>query len=254
MSDRTRGYIKARIGECVFEWSFLVVILFGLTTQVQGEPLPLYLEAYINGTSTKLIAAFQKHEDGRFSATHAELNELGLKTEGIKTVGDQVFLSDISGLSFTYDENDQAIYVETANENRIARNYAVGGGKRKLPKPSTDLGALVNYAINAQGSSNLGQRISQFDGVSALVEARAFGKLGSLSSAFVFGANDSGVEPVQRLDTNWSYSDQPRMVTYTVGDFISSGPIWSRPVRLGGIRINQYQFFSFWKIFIKVRD
>jgi len=227
---------------------FVLFVLAGLFLQssqpLQANPVPLYLEVYINGYSTNLIAAFKRHDDGRFSTPLSELKELGIKLNHARNIDNTVFLSDINGLAFRYEEQSQKIYIDTENGNRLARNYsangsAAGGKEDRKKITKSDFGAVVNYSVNASGDSGLKAEDAEFSGVSTLLDARIFGTFGVLSSSFLIDSDTSENAFLTRLETNWSYTDEERLLTYTIGDIITGGPSWSRPTRLGGVRVSR---------------
>ncbi len=231
-AENARGYF-------LFALYLVAGLLFQSLSPAQAEPIPLHLEVHVNGHSTQLIAAFEQHEDGRFSATLSELQELGLKANGASPVGGKVFLNDIGGLSFKYNEAEQTLFIETSNSNRLAKNYAAGQKQDRLKTTKSDFGAVVNYSINTSGSSNLKMTQAGFNGVSALLDVRSFGRYGVLSSSFIVDSEKSGSGIARRLSSSWSYADEDRMMTYTIGDIVTGGPSWARPARLGGFRINR---------------
>ncbi len=223
---------------------FALCLVAGLLLQslnpLQAKQMtPLQLEVYVNGYSTQLIAAFERYEDGRFSTALSELQELGLKANGTEPVEGKIFLNDIAGLSFKYDDAKQTLLVETGNANRLAKSYTAGQKQDRLKISKSDFGAVLNYSVNASGSSNLKMTQAGFEGISALLDARSFGRYGVLSSSFLFDSEESGSGIVRRLASNWSYSDESRLLTYTLGDIVTGGPSWARPTRLGGFRINR---------------
>lgn len=58
-----------------------------------------------------------------------------------------------------------------------------------------------------------------------------------MTSSQVISTSQSEQFDTTRLDTTWSYSDEERLRTYSAGDLITGGLSWTRPTRLGGIRI-----------------
>ena len=71
-----------------------------------------------------------------------------------------------------------------------------------------------------------------------LLDARIFTPFGVATSSFLgtAGAQYSPT-PVLRLDSTYSYSDPDTLRRYHLGDVISGGLSWTRPVRLGGVQV-----------------
>jgi outer membrane usher protein len=114
----------------------------------------------------------------------------------------------------------------------------VGGRSTPRPPPPTDQaeqarGAILNY-------SAYGLRSGDVASLSALGELRVSG-MGpgtwntSLDSRLASGpyAGNTTV----RLDSAWQLDMPERMLTLAVGDTITGATSWSRPLRIGGIRL-----------------
>jgi outer membrane usher protein len=63
--------------------------------------------------------------------------------------------------------------------------------------------------------------------------------LGVLSSTQIISTSPQDMFTTTRLDSSWSYDDQPRRLNYRVGDIITGGLSWTRPTRLGGLQIQR---------------
>ena len=81
--------------------------------------------------------------------------------------------------------------------------------------------------------------MSKFSGASVNLDARAFSQLGVIQQTGILGTTTFSDMNAIRLDSNWSYSNQDRAETYTVGDVISGGLTWTRPVRMGGGQVQR---------------
>lgn len=97
----------------------------------------------------------------------------------------------------------------------------------------------------ASSSSSLSHWIPRFSAVNASLDLRAFSPVGQLTQTGIVGnqanydlfrfKNTGGL----RLDTTYTYMDEQSLVSYRVGDMISGGFEWTRPVRLGGAQIQR---------------
>jgi outer membrane usher protein len=200
----------------------------------------LYLEVFINGTSTKLIGNFKETPDGALAVEPGELEEVGLKAQEIGPDG-LVRLDRLPGVTFVIDEENQRLYVSAPIESRSTRNIDLSSNVfEDRMAPTSGYGAVFNYSLFA-ASSNLAEssETGSLEGVSASFEARAFSPFGAVSQTFLTGYTDGDLKGVTRMATVWSYSDQKRMLTYRAGDLISGGLSWTRPVFMGGLQIQR---------------
>jgi outer membrane usher protein len=80
------------------------------------------------------------------------------------------------------------------------------------------------------------------DVASGAVDARLFTPWGVLSTTGLGyaggGPNGGNGQNAVRLDSTYVYSDPDNLRRYRVGDFITGGLSWTRPVRFGGVQIN----------------
>jgi outer membrane usher protein len=77
------------------------------------------------------------------------------------------------------------------------------------------------------------------DGASLSLEDRVYGKLGVISNSGIIGRTTDNKTNYLRLDSAWTYSNQDRLLTGTIGDIITGGLSWTRPVRLGGVQLRR---------------
>ncbi len=228
---------------CARALVFVLLLASGLLGQaalpLRAEPMALYLEVYVNGQSTKLTGAFERYLDGRISTAVSELKELGLKSNGVQIADKKIFLDEVAGLSYRYDEAAQKLYIETNETNRLARNYTAGQKSDRLNIARPGFGMVLNYSVNASAKSGLKTNNAEFEGISSLLNIGGFGPYGVLSSSVLLNSATSGKRFVTLLDTNWSYADESRLISYTVGDVISGGPSWARPTRMVGVRVHR---------------
>ncbi|MBW9064458.1 fimbrial biogenesis outer membrane usher protein [Rhizobium herbae] len=200
----------------------------------------LQLEVFITGQPTNLIGAFREDDRRRLSATRRELEELGVKVPSGYKAEDPVFLSDLAGVSYRFDEPAQTIDIDLPESMRLAKTYPARPVRDRIEVSQPGVGALINYDL--YGSSG-GESVSDwnFQGLSATLDARIFSPLGIASQTAVITSDTftTSGDKVLRLDTMWSYSDPDRQLTYNAGDMISSSLAWTRPVRLGGFQVQR---------------
>lgn len=194
------------------------------------------LEVYINGRDRKLIAEFHRGADGAFSAKRSELQEAGL-IPPVGLPGAEIALDSLLGLSFRYDEAGQAIYF-TAPDSLVAPSVYNAAARDTYGAVATsDLGAALNYDLYTTSGewSPLGRIAAP--GQSASLDARIFSPLGVLRQTGIVGATALRLDTKLRLETSWQYQDETHDLTARVGDTITSGLSWTRPIRIGGFQI-----------------
>ncbi|WP_336740931.1 fimbria/pilus outer membrane usher protein [Aureimonas altamirensis] len=222
---------------------WLLCVAFAGAVPTETHARDLYLEVFVNGAGTGLVAAFREAADNTLLGEAKELAGVGIATEGYSTDADGfVALSGLRGVSYRYDEESQSVHFEAVDEARAAFDLDASGGasaEASIP-PAGDpiFGALVNYSLLAGAGGGSPSDMFAFEGVSGLFQPRVFGPLGIVSGGLVTQTN-GGLYGTRRLDTTWSYTDPGTMRTYAAGDIITGGLSWTRPVRLGGVQMKR---------------
>ena len=214
--------------------------------QQQEVAAPLYLEVFINGVATNLIAEFTQLPGGGFAARAKELEGLGITPPANVADDELVALKDI-GAETRYDEEEQKIDILLAPERLRKRVYDLANGQRGTGddkdnrlQPAVDgIGMVLNYSLLASARAEDTFTRSVFDGVSAQLEGWIYSPMGTVFSSGLLRKQADGQPEAIRLDTYWQFVDVQRAVSYRVGDAITSGPAWARAVRLGGIAISR---------------
>jgi outer membrane usher protein len=205
---------------------------------VPGEKLALQLQVTLNARDTGMIAAFEREANGKLSSTRAELAEVGVQApEGDPQ--QQVRLDDIPGLTYVYDERSQSIRIEVGAEGRAHRLYEAARGAPTAVAPQRDFGASFNYDLYTSTMRAYGGRNFTFQGASATLEGRLLTPAGTLSQTGIAGSTMTAQNNLLRLDSTWTWSDPETMVAWRLGDTISSGLPWTRPIRMGGAQVQR---------------
>jgi outer membrane usher protein len=218
-----------------------------------AEDNSLYLDVTVNGQRQELIGGFVKRGDTLY-ATPDELRAIGVRPPD-GTAGDRlVRLSDIAGLHYDYDEPTQALRITLPESER--QPVMIGVGTTRAAQASSDYGLLLDYDL-------IGTRTDGGTSGTGLLEGRVFGPLGVLDASVIgtvgnnggygHNSNDAGYGPdsnnawdapgggdrLIRLDTTATYSDPDALQRVRLGDFISGGVAWSRPVRMAGGQVDR---------------
>ena len=204
-----------------------------------AEALDLYLEVFVNGVSSELVGHFRRRADGAFFAEPEELREVGIAPAAQATGRDGwVALDALPGVAFDYDEAAQTIAFTSGDEGRAARVVdAARFGEAGPIEPETGTGALMNYSLLASTATGAFDDLWSLDGLSAVLEPRLYGPFGVLDHSMIVSGGDGRFEDMRRLSTTWSFSDTSDLRTYRIGDVVTGGLSWTRPVRLGGLQV-----------------
>ncbi len=198
----------------------------------------LQLEVFLNGVAVGLITPFTQGPDGALSTTPDELRQLGFAPDRLPN-GRIVRLTAIPGLTYRYDASNQVIHLKAPWEALTPHRLSAQGRPARVQTSPVADGAVLNYAVFAAAGWDEERKAGRFDGVSAALDARAFGRYGVVRSTAVVRAGAREGRGVVRLDSAWTYVDQDRAVAARAGDLTSGGLSWSRPVRLGGVQVSR---------------
>ncbi|MDA5634762.1 fimbrial biogenesis outer membrane usher protein [Agrobacterium rhizogenes] len=216
------------------------------TSFAAKEAGQLQLEVYINDVSTELIATFRQNDAGSLLIEPEQLKNIGISPVE-SAAGDDgwIDVSRLPDVVTRYDESTQSVHFTLPTAARASKVIDASGRSAEeededvQDKATGDFGGLVNYTIYGSSGGNKWSDLTDFNGVSALLESRVFGPLGVLSSSQVLSTSRLSQFDTQRLDTTWSYSDEDSLTTYRAGDLITGGLSWTRPTRLGGVQIRR---------------
>jgi outer membrane usher protein len=100
--------------------------------------------------------------------------------------------------------------------------------QRSLPTGPSPLGVYLTYDVSADRAEGSPTAYG------ALLEAVGFGAYGALVADIAI-RRDGEAQSLIRTDTYWRTDLPGRMDTLVIGDTVSSGGAWSRPVRYGGL-------------------
>lgn len=195
----------------------------------------LFLELELNGHNTGKVGEFVLRR-GTLMARASELRDLGFRVpETLAASGDGLIaLSNLAGITFTVDMASQVLHVT------VSDGYLVPTLLRPAQRPQdhreieSGTGVTLNYDI-------LDTLASSQNGATAEMDFRAFSPKGVLSSGWLAYAGSttggSGSYKAIRLDSAYTFADVNSLRRYSLGDFITNGLSWTRPVRLLGAQI-----------------
>lgn len=196
----------------------------------------LLLEVRINGNSSGKIGEFVLRE-AIVLAQPDELAELGFRLpEAVdRDLDEPVALSDLPELTWRLDQTTQTLFV-TVPVERLVPQLLETDTPTLLASETVESGTGVTLNYDLVGIASQASTA-----INGLIELRAFSPFGIVNASFLgFSSDDAGARPrfrAVRLDTAYSYADTTSGRRYTVGDFITTGLAWTRPIRMGGVQL-----------------
>ena len=241
---------EPRRGSLLSLGRFVALALMLLSPFASAATETLLLDVQINGHSIGKIGEFTLR-DGVLFATRNDLHELGIRgPQGLVSRGSKeqnaepdslVALSGLPGLRWRVDQQSQTIYIFATDDrlfpNILERNDHPRSQDNAEPEVESGTGATLNYDVATTVKGRQAGSSSSFD-------LRAFSPWGVLSSGMLAyaGAGNATADPASapnrtvRLDTLYIFSDVGAMRRYSLGDVITGGLSWTRPVRLSGVQ------------------
>jgi len=218
-----------------------------LTVEALGRPappdpaadVPLMLAVTLNRMPRPDLLPFVLRS-GRLYATPATLRAIGFTQ--VASTAAPLPLDAIPGVQVRYEGAAQRVAID-APLSQLALDTARIGRPLDVVTVAADSspGALLNYDL-------YGSRASDGRQLGAATELRVFGVGPGVWSTTALTravqARDPQGRPQRlhealRLDTRWDVAFPDAAVTFTLGDTIGGFLEWTRPVRLGGVRIGR---------------
>ena len=207
----------------------------------------LYLDVVLNRVRTGKVARFEVRDQQLWSDT-ATLKDIGLRVPNADAATPQMLaLSSLPGLSADYDARTQRVMLQAPVSllGAAPTQVEVPPTRAAQVRPEDQLrGLVVNYDLYAQ-QMRADRNVTS---LSAMTEMRlmgvASGNLGNtMITRSVTGLGSDAASNSQRgtvrLDTQWQRHFQDSMTSLTVGDTVTGGLSWTRPTRIGGIRLSR---------------
>ena len=196
----------------------------------------LLLDVLLNGHSIGKIGEFTLYR-GKLMARPEELRDLGIRVPGALALGPGglIALSDLAGITATLDLKKQELHITAANDRLVPMLLQPDGGERQDGRRVIQSGTGVTLNYDAVSSFSGGQA-----GATTSFDLRGFSPRGIVSSDWLTfaGANSgAGRGSVIRLDSAYTFADVNTMRRYSLGDFITGGLAWTRPIHLEGVQI-----------------
>lgn len=208
-----------------------VTLFLGLSCGVsRSSPSPaqaLLLDVVINGRHIGKLGEFQSR-DGALYATRRELTDLGLRTRP-GNPDELIAIASLPGVSERLDQASQTAAITASLPSLRPAQLGPAQPEREDAPLESGIGAVVDYDI-------VSTHVAGRSRVDTLFDARLFSPWGVASTQAIARAG-VGSNAAIRLDSTYTHSDAETLQRIRVGDVISSGLAWTRPLRLGGGQI-----------------
>lgn len=201
----------------------------------------LLLDVQVNGHSIGKIGEFTLHQS-KLKARPQELRDLGFRVPpSLAPEPDGMIpLSALPGLVWTLDQQKMTLFVKISDSGLVP-TLLQSTVESELPGHrviESGTGMTLNYDTVGSFATGPGGGA----GGTASMDLRAFSPAGILSSDWLAyaGANSgaSGKRTAIRLDSAYTFADVNSLRRYRMGDFITGGLAWTRPVHMEGIQID----------------
>ena len=223
-------------GDAAAQGSLYEDVVLSSIAELYGSKIPLYLEVYVNGRSTELIAEFSFNPvTGSMSSLRSELIELGVDIGFGRNI--DVSLNSISGLTYVYDDVRQIIKLTLDPEIRLEKIVSA----HKIPKQimaDPSWGAVINYGANVDVSKRTNGK-PEFDQFSLSTNAWLFSPFGTVSNTATYTYLPDGTKEILRDQSRYDFNAPSNALTVSIGDIVTSAQPWSRSVRLGGAQVRR---------------
>lgn len=205
----------------------------------------LHLEVFINDVTTGLIGEFRLAGDGVLMVRAEELREVGIRPSiGARASNGWIVLDRLPGVAYRYDEPGQILYFTTTDAHREPRRLNGRGRSDSQEEESaaaeSGYGAYANYRLYASFQNEKFFEEPAFQGISGAFDTVAFSPFGNINHSFITKSQSDFETPETiRLNTSWNFYHQRSLTSYKVGDLITGGLLWTRPVYLGGLQVRR---------------
>lgn len=218
--------IRLAVGICLVSTSFKIQAQVSALQSKNTEVMQkLYVEVVVNGTSVDGLLPITLYGETII------VQPVDLRKINISIPGNSIRpLSEVPGIKYTYDHASQKI--ELVVDPMLLKTTHISARQIERNVASSGSGLVTNYEIAATGYS--GSKAGN-KAVNLWTDIRPFtpSGVGSTSGNYTTNGNK-----YIRYDTSWVSTNQEEMRSFAVGDVTSGSVNWSRPVRIGGFRIN----------------
>jgi len=198
----------------------------------------LLLDVQVNGHSIGKIGEFTLR-DGKLMARPQELRDLGFRVPAtlVPAPDGLIALSDLPGLGYSLDRKNLELHVIVSDSQLLPTLLQPAGREAIAERRVIESGTGMTLNYDTVGTFASGQT-----GGTGSLDLRAFSPWGIASSGWLAyaGATTSGAgaNTAIRLDSAYTFADVNTLRRYSLGDFITGGLAWTRPVHMEGVQID----------------
>jgi len=206
----------------------------GLAIAGNKDARDLVLDVWLNGRSRNLaVSVFER--DGILWLEQADLQTIGIKSDaGADLQGSRVPLNRINGVHAEIVEAEQRLAISADGDHLAPASFdlRLHPASRETAAPATGVVAQYDLTATQTNVANTQRQTS----LNAALSLTTFSPVGTFSTTG-FARVDADRDQVVRLDSYATFDDPPTLRRLTIGDSISGGLSWSRPVRFGGVQL-----------------
>jgi outer membrane usher protein len=175
---------------------------------------------------------------GKLMARPDEMHALGFRVplSRASETGGLIALSDLPGVTWSIDEVNQVLRVTASDSALLPTVLRLYGREQPGSHRTIESGTGVTLNYDLAGTFASGQ-----NGATGALDLRVFSPRGIVSSNWLIFAgattSASGPNTAVRLDSAYTFADVNALRRYSLGDFITSGLSWTRPVHFEGALI-----------------
>lgn len=194
----------------------------------------LYLEPVVNGRQTGNVVPVN-FRDGHYYLTPQQMLDAGLPVADRQAT--EIAVDRLAEVNVRYSGESQQLLIDIPND-WLPRQHIAANNPETAIQAHSSLGFLFNYDVYASQNGSAGQPGL----VSAWSEQRLFDGFGVIANTGILrhGFNGDGASPdsgYMRYDSQWRYTDDRRMLSYTLGDLATGALPWTSAVRIGGLQL-----------------
>jgi outer membrane usher protein len=191
------------------------------------------LEVVVDGQSAGVVLPFRMI-DGVPHASLADWRRSGVRLPGTfePQAPDAVGLFDLPGVRGHVNPSTQTLHVQLSPD--LTGLTLIGGAGAQPPSElPREVGAVLNYDAIVERTG--GDRTAAPSRRGLLLDGWVFGPLGVFEHSVVVGS--AVASRGLRLNSSFTRVEPEQLRRFRVGDLVSGGLAWSRPVRLAGLQV-----------------
>ncbi|UNK41424.1 fimbria/pilus outer membrane usher protein [Luteimonas sp. S4-F44] len=194
-----------------------------------GEGL-VHLELVVNGLASGRVVPVELR-DGHYLVDAAVLHALHVRVDAPDEDG-RVAVDRVPGVTVDYDVVNLRLHIQVPADWLPTQHFDSHAGLARHPSRASS-GMLLNYDLYATRAPHASTATSLW------TDVRLFGDAGTVSSSGAWRHGGGVDRAFVRYDTRWQRVDEAQARFWEAGDLITRGPVWTSPVRIGGVQFSR---------------